>query len=274
MDRGLPLYMAKNTAMIEHRRQTRDVFNIYRACYDGVSYYNGNALSYDISPTNRLTGTQIGGAPWATFSATGNITSFGNVNILASLRNLMHAVLRRYVGFGVRMYMNSLTLSAIIGNPSITPVTANFGTGMFVGSKYAPGDEKQFETILKQFMGTNANIEIVIDDSQYYPDKNDPLGRPVTNPPTSYYLNDVGKILICPQVQSTGAGMGEYAYTPIVQNGGMYSPQPGAAYFMIDTFASNTTEGMENPTLSQALRFSAITTIFRYKDLFSLDITQ
>ncbi len=271
MDRGLPLYMAKNMAMIEHRRQTRNIFDIYRAIYDGVFYFNGAALSYNINPANRLTGSQLGGAPWASFSATSNgVTSFGNVNIPQAFRNLAHGVLRKYTGYTLKFYMNSLTLSSIIGNPSITPIT-NFGPGTQVGTGRSVGDSGQLESILKQFLGTSVNIEIVIDDSQYIADSTDPLGRAAG---TEVYLNDVGKIFVAPQVQATGAGMGQYAYTPIVQNGGMYNPQPGAAFFMIDTFASNTVEGMENPSLSQAVRFSAMPLIFRNNDLFTIDITQ
>lgn len=271
MDRGLPLYMAKNMSAQEHRRQTRIVFDIYRAIYDGTFFFDGAALSYNINPANRLTGTQLGGAPWATFNAFDNgISSFGNVNITAAFRNLAHAVLKKYTGYTLRFCMNSLTLSAIIGNPSITPIT-NFGPGFQVGGGRSVDDSKQLESILKQFLGTSVNIEIVIDDGQYIADATDPLGRTVGQ---DYYLNDTGKIFIAPQVQATGAGMGQYAYTPIVQNGGMYDPQPGAAFFMIDTFTSNTTEGMENPSLAQALRFSAMPLIFRNNDLFTLDITQ
>jgi hypothetical protein len=271
MDRGLPLYMAKNTAMLEHRRQTRDVFNIYRAIFDDVSYYNGNALSYNISPLNRLTGTQLGGEPWVTFNAVnGAINSFGNVNIPQAFRNLVHAFLRKYTGYTLKMYMSSPTLSALIGNPSITPIT-NFGPAMRVAGNPSESGQAQFATILKQFLGTSANIEIVIDDSQYVADDKDPMGRIAGE---TYWLLDLGKIVVLPQVQSTGAGMGEYAYTPIVQNGGMLNPQAGAAFFMIDTFASNTTEGMENPSLANALRYSAIPMIFRTRDLFTIDITK
>ena len=43
---------------------------------------------------------------------------------------------------------------------------------------------------------------------------------------------------------------------------------------MIDTFASNTTEGMENPSLANALKYSAIPMIFRNRDFFTIDITK
>ncbi len=275
MDRGLPLYMAKNMSMLEHRRQTRMVFDIYRGIYDGVIYNNGAPLSYNISPLNRLTGSQIGGAPWATFDPTlGTILSInGSVNVTQALRNLVHAILKKYTGYKLQLKMCSLTLSAIIGNPTITPIT-NFGPAI----QQPRGDEGQLEQILRGFMGTNQNIEVVIDDAMYVPDIDDPLGRYNPALPADkqipYFLNDVGKIFIAPQVQATGAGMGQYAYTPTVQNGGMYNPQPGAAYFMIDTFASNTTDGMENPSLSQAVIWSALPLVFRPNDLYTLDITQ
>lgn len=272
MDRDLPLFMAKNQSKIEHRRQTRVLFDIYRAIYDGVYYFNGNALSYDIDPVNRITGSQLAGAPWASYNpATDVITSFGNINVTQALRNFAHAILRKYTGYDLNFYLSSLTLSAILGSDSITPITT-FGPGFQVGSgREGTQGSKQLETILRQFLGTNVNINIIIDDSQYIADETDPLGR---TPGQDYYLNDTGKIFVAPQVQATGAGMGQYAYTPIVQKGGMYNPQPGYAFFIIDTFASNTTEGMENPSLAQALSFSAIPLIFRNHDLFTLDITQ
>lgn len=272
MAKAFPILLSKSLEQLSHRRDTRTIFNIYRAAYDGVIFYSGKPQSYDINPVNRLTGTQLGGAPWATFSSTGLITSVGSINVLIALRNFAHGIAARYTGFKFNWYMNSMTLSAILASPSITPVS-NFGPGFQVGQNPNLAGAKQLESIINQFLGTSANISIIVDDSQYYPDAYDPLGRAASTT-QSYYLNDIGKILVCPQVQSTGKGIGEYAYTPVIQNGGMYNPQPGAAFFMIDTFASNTTEGMENPSLSQALTYNALPLIFRNNDIYSIDITQ
>jgi len=272
MEKGLPIYMAKNMAMLEHRRQTRIVFDTYRTIYDGVIYNNNAPISSNISPLNRFTGSQIGGAPWATFDpVSGAVTSVNSsVNVLVSLRNLVHALLKKYTGYVLKMKMCSLTLAAILDNPSITAIN-QVGPGFMAGNGILPGDEKQLETILKQFLATNVQLEVVIDDAMYTADIQDPLGR---TPGETYFLNDVGKIAILPQVQATGAAMGGYNYTPVVQNGGMYNPQPGAAFFMIDTFASNTTQGMENPSLSQAVVWSALPCVYRPQDLYTLDISQ
>ena len=103
MDRGLPLYMAK-MSLVLHLRQTRVVFDIYRAVFDGIIYNNGAPLSYNISPLNRLTGSQLAGAAWATFDPTsGAVLTFGNVNIPQALRNLVHAVLKKYTGFKLHL---------------------------------------------------------------------------------------------------------------------------------------------------------------------------
>ena len=271
-ERGAALYIAKAVQQLEHRRTVKVIDDIYTSLSDGKIWWNGtnNLIDYQIPATNTLQSSLYGGSAWIDF-VSGQYRPT-NANLLEGWRIIMHSILKLYTGFGFNMYCNPETLAALIGNSTITPVT-QFGTAFYIGSRPGNEDENQFMDIIKKFIGTQVNINLIIDSSLYIPDADDPHPNRYdpANPDKAVYLCPTGKIFLIPQLQSLGTGVGEYAYTPVVQNGGIENAQPGVAFFQVNTALSNTADGTENPSIHQALTFQANPLIKRPKDIWVID---
>lgn len=273
-ERGINIVFSKAMEQLPFRKNTAVVGDLYDAVFNGWSYYQGKALvNYGIPAINRLTATRLGTGPWGSIDANGNIVPTNN-NVLLGLRNLAvnTQLLSKYSAYEFEFFMNTRTLATIISNTSINPVTQSTG-GPGIAYNVATGKvmtgEEQFISIFRTFGGISHKISVVVDDSQYIADAQDPNGFAENS---VNYLCPDGKIFIV--IKGIEAGIGQYAYTPVPQLGGTMNPQAGVAYWMVDSMASNTLDGTQNPFLSYNINFSALPLIFRPRDLFTLDITQ
>lgn len=267
--RGLATYMAYWNTQLTHRGLVRNMDDIYTAIFDGELVYKTKTLSYGIPAGNRIftdNGTLSGF--WGTITDD-NIVPNPTANPILDLSIILNNILKRYRGLKMKLMMNPLTHQLFAQNATVISRTSFIYANNAIINPVNTGGVTM-ETGLKYFLGGDLNVEVIIDNSVYIPDENDPHGY--TDGIDKYVLPDY-KIWVYIDTDGFGRPLGEYSYTLAAQNGGLMAPKTGKYFYMVDTSASQTIDGISQPRIFVGHGWNGWPRIMRPKDIWTIDVS-
>jgi hypothetical protein len=263
--RGIATYLAMWSQQLGHRQEVRKIDDIYTALFNGELNWLNQAVSYSIPSGNRINASALSGV-WGSFTGTG-ISPNASANPILDLSIILNSILIQYRGLKIKLVMNPKTHQLLVQNPNVINRTAYVYANNSLVSKADKGGVT-IATALEYFLGGDLNVDVLIDNSVYIPDADDPHGR---TPGQSTYLLPDGQIWIYIDTDGFGAPLGEYAYTLAAQNGGMNNPKSGKFMYFIDTTLSQTFEGIAQPRIYIGGGWNGAPRIMRNKDIWTFN---
>lgn len=265
--RGLAAFMAKWSEQLSHRGLVKQLNDIYTAIFTGEYYWKNKAISYQIPSGNRIsTATTLSGQ-WGTI--TNNNTTYNPLaNPIYDLSVIFNNLLKTYRGLKKKIIMNPNTHQLIVQNPNVISRVPFIYANNNLVSKDTTGGVTA-DTLLRYFLGGDLGIEVLIDNSVYIPDANDPNGN--TAGVATYILPNY-QIWVYIDTDGFGKPLGEYAYTISSLNGGNANPKPGKYFAMVDTSISNTIDGFTQPRIALIHGWNGSPRIMRNLDIWTINV--
>jgi len=165
--------------------------------------------------------------------------------------------------------MNPLTADLFHQNPTvINRVNTQYSDRIM--QKSGDNSPNSMKTVVEYYYGADLDMHFVIDGSSYIADVNDPNGYTAG---TTNYLLPTGQIWLKIDTSEFGSPYGEYAYCLAAQNGGMQNARPGKFFQIIDSMASNTIQGVTQPTIALMNGWRGGVRLPRYFDVFTFNVT-
>ncbi len=263
--RGLATYMAMWSNQLSHRGLTKQLNDIYVAIFNGTYTWKNQAISYGIPGGNTIHTTSLSGS-WGQITAN-NIIPNPLANPILDLSIIINNILKLYRGMKIKLIMNYNTNQLICQNPQvISRVPFIYANNSLVSPGMTGGVTA--DTLLKYFLGGDLGVEVIIDNSNYIADANDPNGNAAgtTNP-----LLPNNRIWVYIDTDGFGKPLGEYAYTLAVQNGGTSNPKAGKYFYLVDTTLSQTIDGISQPRIFLGHGWNGSPRIMRYNDIWTIN---
>lgn len=267
--RGLAMYMAKWTEQLAHRGNVKRLNDIYTAIFQGQYYWGAELISYGIPTGNRIHTVNLSGY-WGTI-VTGTSFSYNPLaNPILDLTTIFNNILLKYRGLKMKIVLNYMTNQLIVQNPNVIARTPFLYANNNLVSNSVTGGVT-LDTLLRYYLGGDLGIEVIIDNSNYIADVNDPNGyvAGTTNPVLPNY-----KIWVYIDTDGFGMPLGEYAYTLATQKGGTSNPQAGKYFYLVDSTLSQTFDGISQPRINIAHGWNGSPRLQRYQDIWTIDVSQ
>lgn len=264
--RGLAACMSKWTEQLTHRGTTKRLNDIYQAIFTGSYTWQSEPISYGIPSGNRFTASSLNGI-WGTITGS-NIIPNAAANPILDLITIRNLLLILYSNLKITLILNPLTASLFHQNPTvINRVNTQYSDRIM--QKSGDNNPNSMHSIAKYYLGADLDLEFVIDKSAYIADANDPNGFTAG---TTNYLLPTGQIWLKIDTAEFGSPYGEYAYALNAQNGGLQNARPGKFFQIIDSMASNTIQGITQPTIALLNGWRGGVRLPRYFDVFTLNV--
>ena len=179
-----------------------------------------------------------------------------------------NAALRRLKPFIKGVAMNRNTHSWFYTNPEVQQlIQYGYMANPDVIKKEPRG--ATMEGMIEYFLGGDIKIGVIVDDSTYLADANDPVGNAANT--VNYFIPD-GYVLFVFDLNSYGGQTVDYVYTPAIQNGMSFlDARPGLFMVMEDLTKAGTFGGYENPSIKLLCGSNSMPRVKRPNDLFVLN---
>jgi hypothetical protein len=262
--RGLATYMAMWSEQLSHRGLVKQLNDIYTALFTNQYTWKNKVISYGIPGGNTIDTSALSGN-WGTITAS-NITPNPLANPILDLSIILNNILKMYRGLKMKLIMNYNTNQLICQNPNvISRVPFIYANNSLVSPAMTGGVTA--DTLLKYFLGGDLGVEVIIDNSTYIADVNDPNGYSAgaVNPILPNYM-----IWVYIDTDGFGKPLGEYAYTLAVQNGGTANPKAGKYFYLVDTSISQTIDGISQPRIFLGHGWNGSPRIMRPNDIWHI----
>jgi hypothetical protein len=175
--------------------------------------------------------------------------------------------LKKYRGLKQTWIMNPSTSALFSQNDTvINRVNTQYSDAIMQKAGTNPNSMK---SVASYYLGADIDVDFLVDGSAYIADENDPNGY--TAGTTNYILPDY-QIWIKIETDKFGGPYGEYAYCLAAQNGGLQNARPGKFFQIIDSMASNTIQGITQPTIALMNGWRGGVRIPRYFDVYTFNV--
>jgi len=265
--RGIAQYLAVWTEQLAVRAYTLKQLLIQQAIFQGQYSWYGQTFSFGVPSQNTL--VPVSGQPWATNQ--GGIYLMNPAALpLTDIRYFIsnNAALRRLKPFIKGVAMNRNTHSWFYTNPEVQQlIQYGYMANPDVIKKEPRG--ATMEGMIEYFLGGDIKIGVIVDDSTYLADANDPVGNAANT--VNYFIPD-GYVLFVFDLNSYGGQTVDYVYTPAIQNGMSFlDARPGLFMVMEDLTKAGTFGGYENPSIKLLCGSNSMPRVKRPNDLFVLN---
>jgi hypothetical protein len=263
--RGIAAVIAKISDQLTHRGGTRRLNDIYNAIFTGSYIWQGESLSYGIPSGNRFTAGALNGV-WGVISGTNYVPNPAS-NPILDMTVIVNNLLKKYRGLKQTWIMNPSTSALFSQNDTvINRVNTQYSDAIMQKAGTNPNSMK---SVASYYLGADIDVDFLVDGSAYIADENDPNGY--TAGTTNYILPDY-QIWIKIETDKFGGPYGEYAYCLAAQNGGLQNARPGKFFQIIDSMASNTIQGITQPTIALMNGWRGGVRIPRYFDVYTFNV--